>query len=67
MPRFFFHVNGETDAAGFNMSGLAAARRHAHALEESRQAQASQWTLTVTDEGAATVLELPSLAGGAAE
>ena len=64
MPRFFFHVNGETDTVGFKMTGWMAAKRHADGLETASRIDgdgALPWKLTVTNENSATVISLPRI------
>jgi hypothetical protein len=70
VPRFYFHFSDGkrqfTDSVGFELSGLAAARRHAS--EQVRELKAvmcaphiqdlSGWSLSVTDIKGDTVVEL---------
>lgn len=70
MPRFYFHFSDGkrqfTDSVGFELSGLAAARKHAS--EQVRELKAvmcaphiqdlSGWSLSVTDIKGDTVVEL---------
>lgn len=70
MPRFFFHfTDGKrkfTDAAGLELSGMAAARKHAaEQVRELRTAMCaphvqdlSGWSLCVADAKGAPVIEL---------
>jgi hypothetical protein len=62
LPCFFFHVNGDRDAIGFEMSGLVAARRHAEIFEAASRwtlGGGAAWRLIVTDERGRAVIELP--------
>jgi hypothetical protein len=70
VPRFYFHFSDGkrqfTDSVGFELSGLAAARKHAS--EQVRELKAvmcaphiqdlSGWSLSVTDIKGDTVVEL---------
>jgi hypothetical protein len=70
VPRFYFHFSDGkrqfTDAVGFELSGLAAARKHA--AQEVRDLKAamcsphiqdlSGWSLSVTDVKGDRVLEI---------
>jgi hypothetical protein len=70
VPRYFFHFSDGrrrfSDAIGQDLSGIAAARRHAVAqVRELKIAMChpgiqdlSGWTLVVTDESGKTVFEL---------
>ena len=70
MPRFYFHFSDGkrqfTDNVGFELSGLAAARKHAaKQVRELKAAMCSPhiqdlsgWSLSVTDVKGDTVVEL---------
>lgn len=70
MPRYFFHFSDGkrqfSDTVGFELSGMAAARRHAtQQVRELRTAMCdphiqdlSGWSLSVADAKGETVLEL---------
>ena len=70
MPRFFFHFSDGkrqfTDAVGLELSGMAAARKHAtQQVRELRTAMCaphvqdlSGWSLSVADAKGAPVIEL---------
>jgi hypothetical protein len=70
VPRFYFHFSDGkrqfTDAVGFELSGLAAARKHAaQQVRELKAAMCSPhiqdlsgWSLNVTDAKGDGVLEL---------
>lgn len=70
MPRYYFHFSDGkrqfSDAAGFELQGVAAARTHA--IRHARELKAaicyphiqdlSGWTMTVADTSGRTVLEI---------
>lgn len=70
VPRYYFHFSDGkrqfTDAAGFELHGVAAARTHA--IRHARELKAaichpqiqdlSGWTMTVTDVSGRTIFEI---------